>query len=90
MKGASSRMKRITYYFGRILEETPERVVPCTIKGMWGSYFSHHIAKPFRKPFKRGLWNQVHVQIGEPVNPDEASSESLEQIISKMVEDSNE
>ncbi len=37
-----------------------------------------------QKTLWRGLWNRVHVRIGESVNPEEASSGTLEQIIADM------
>lgn len=73
----------------RILDETPVRVVPCSLDGMWGSYFSHKDAKPFSKPFRRGFFNKVHITIGEPVNAEDASSESLEKIVKEMTNDNS-
>lgn len=72
----------------RILDETPVRVVPCSLQGMWGSYFSHKDAKPFVKPFKRGFFNKVKIVIGEPINPEDASSEKLQEIIENMTKES--
>lgn len=71
----------------RIVAETPVRVVPIALNGMWGSYFSHKDGKPFMRPFKRGFFNKVNVLIGESVSPEDATSENLQKIVEEMTND---
>lgn len=68
----------------RIISETPVRVIPISLQGMWGSYFSFENGKPFIKPFKRGLFNKIKVVIGQAINPEDISSESLQNIVEEM------
>ena len=64
----------------KIVARRPVPVVPMSLGGLWGSWFSRRSnGKLHRLPGK--LLCRVNVDIGEPVSPDEASAESLELLV---------
>jgi hypothetical protein len=59
----------------RIVRRSPVPVIPVALRGLWGSFFSHHGGGPFRsrwRPFSR-----VDVIAGEPVPPEVVTAEGL-------------
>jgi hypothetical protein len=46
------------------------------LNGLWGSFFSKKFGKPMRRPFRR-IWSRISLAIGEPVSPEEVTSERL-------------
>lgn len=64
----------------RILARRPVPVIPCAIRGLWGSRFSRH---PGRAP-GRGLRPVVEVVWGAPVPGAEASAAGLQAQISDL------
>jgi 1-acyl-sn-glycerol-3-phosphate acyltransferase len=56
----------------KILEQQPVPVVPMALTNLWGSFFSRIElvgGKPtaMAKPFRRGMFNAVGLNVGEPV-----------------------
>lgn len=51
------------------MHSTPELVpvVPMALTNLWGSFFSKIEGAPFKKPFRRGWKNRVHLHIGSPL-----------------------
>ena len=62
----------------RIVERTPVPVVPMALSGLWGSFFSRKGGPAMRKPFRRGVFNRIDLNIGAPVPAAEASPEALQ------------
>jgi len=60
----------------RIVQRTPVPVVPMALKGMWGSFFSRKGGAAMRRPFRR-FWSRIDLVIGEPVPPQEVTTEGL-------------
>ena len=58
----------------RILAETPVPVIPMALRGLWGSFFSHH-GGVFRSP--KRFWSRVEVIAGNPVPAEAATPEAL-------------
>lgn len=59
-----------------IVQRTPAPVIPMALNGLWGSFFSKKFGKPMRRPFRR-VWSRISLAIGEPVPPEEVTSEKL-------------
>ena len=60
----------------RIVRETPVPVVPMSLQGLWGSYFSREGKGAFRK--RRGrFWSRVRIRAGSPVAPREVTAAGL-------------
>ena len=62
----------------RILRETPVPVVPMALRGLWGSFFSHH-GGIFRDP--KRFWSRVEIVAGDPVAPQASASELREEVL---------
>jgi 1-acyl-sn-glycerol-3-phosphate acyltransferase len=60
----------------RILEETPVKVIPMALRGLWGSWFSRSDGAAMAKVPKR-FWSKVTLAVGEPVPPEHASGDRL-------------
>jgi 1-acyl-sn-glycerol-3-phosphate acyltransferase len=65
----------------RIIQRTPAPVVPMALRGLWGSFFSRRHGKAMRH-FPRRFWSRIELVVGEPVSPEQATSERLrEQVV---------
>jgi len=61
----------------RILQAQPVPVIPMGLSGLWGSFFSRIEGKAMSKPFRRGLFSRVGLNIGAPLAPENASPQQL-------------
>ena len=57
----------------RVLEEARAQgveppVIPLALNGLWGSFFSRKEAPAMTRPLRRGLWNIVTLNVGEPIH----------------------
>lgn len=68
----------------RILQTRPVPVIPMGLAGLWGSFFSRIEGRAMRKPFRRGLFSRVELNIGEPLPPSAASPEQLFEQVSQL------
>ncbi len=64
----------------RIVARDAVPVIPITINGLWGSYFSRKDGKAMTKPFRR-FFSRVTVTIGDPVPADQVTAEGLEALV---------
>ncbi len=81
-EGALTRdgeMQRFRPGIERILSETPVPVVPMALKGLWGSFFSHHEGV-FSKPFRR-IWSRVDIVAAPAVPAMQATASHLEELV---------
>jgi 1-acyl-sn-glycerol-3-phosphate acyltransferase len=62
----------------RIIDRTPVPVVPVALKGLWGSFFSRVAGKAMTKPFRRGFWSRIGLEVAPPVAPAAATPEALQ------------
>jgi 1-acyl-sn-glycerol-3-phosphate acyltransferase len=74
----------------KILEQQPVPVVPMALTNLWGSYFSRIElvgGKPtaMAKPFRRGLFNQVGLNVGASVAENEVQLESLRACVEDLM-----
>lgn len=60
----------------RIIRETPVKVLPLALRGLWGSFFSHEGSGMFRP--KGRFWSRVHVVAGDILQPAEVTATLLE------------
>ncbi len=65
----------------RIISETPVRVLPMALRGLWGSFFSHR-GGVFRP--KGRFWSRVHLIAGEPVPAAEVTAPKLEALVRSL------
>jgi len=75
----------------KILEQQPVPVVPMALTNLWGSFFSRIElvgGKPtaMAKPFRRGMFNAVGLNVGEPVVAGEVQLEGLREKVLRLQE----
>lgn len=77
----------------KILEQQPVPVIPMALTNLWGSYFSRIElvgGKPtaMSKPFRRGLFNRVGLNVGEAVPASEVQLEGLRERVEGLTDQS--
>lgn len=65
----------------QIIRRTPVPVVPMALRGLWGSFFSRKGGAAMTRPFRRGILNRLELVVGEPVPPEQATPEGLQQMV---------
>jgi 1-acyl-sn-glycerol-3-phosphate acyltransferase len=66
----------------RIVRETPVPVVPMALAGLWGSMFSR---KDRGTKLPQRFRARLRLEIGEPIPPEQVSSEALEQRVRSLL-----
>lgn len=66
-----------------ILQRRPVPVVPMALRGLWGSFFSHH-GGPALTRLPRRFWSRIELLASKPVPPQEASAQSLEKVVTAL------
>ena len=61
----------------RILAANPVPVVPMALSGLWGSFFSRVDGAAMKTPFRRGLFSDVALRVGEPMTAEAATPDNL-------------
>ena len=73
----------------RIVERRPAPVVPMALVGLWGSFFSRYGGAAFSRPLaarhERGLRTRITLAVSEPVVPELATPELLEQKVAALL-----
>ena len=68
----------------RIIERRPVPVVPMALKGLWGSFFSHHDGKAMAK-FPQRFWSRVTIVAGKPVAPQQVTAVYLQEKVRQLL-----
>ncbi|MEO6918880.1 MAG: MFS transporter [Collimonas sp.] len=63
----------------KIVDRTPVPVIPMALRGLWGSMWTRSAGNPFHRSFKRGPLSALQLAVGEPVAPEQATPEYLQQ-----------
>ncbi|WP_418114068.1 MFS transporter [Vibrio scophthalmi] len=66
-----------------ILRRSPVPVIPMALKGLWGSYFSRYKGHACKGRPTR-FWSKVEIEAGEPVMPDQATTQTMHQKVSQL------
>ncbi|MDY0106880.1 MAG: MFS transporter [Giesbergeria sp.] len=62
-------------------------VIPMALTNLWGSYFSRiEQGGAMVRPFRRGLFNRVGLNVGAPVAPAEVQPEMLQARVARLLE----
>ena len=72
----------------RIIARRPVPVVPMSLGGLWGTFFSragNGVMRRLPKP----LWFRVDLRIGQPVAPGNVSANELQQIVARLSDESD-
>jgi 1-acyl-sn-glycerol-3-phosphate acyltransferase len=71
----------------KILQTTPAPVIPMALTNLWGSFFSRiENGNAMAKPFRRGWFSQVGLQVGTPISPDQVALTSLQEQVASLGE----
>ncbi|MBZ0335485.1 MFS transporter [Marinobacter sp. AL4B] len=66
-----------------ILQRRPVPVVPLALRGLWGSFFSHY-GGPALTHLPKRFWSRIHLLADEPVRPEAATAEALEENVKTL------
>ena len=68
----------------RILNETPVKVVPMALEGLWGSYFSNRSGTPMQGLPKK-IWLKIKLIAEKPLDPNTVNAKSLQELVTKLL-----
>jgi 1-acyl-sn-glycerol-3-phosphate acyltransferase len=68
----------------RILDRTPVPVIPLSLRGLWGSYFSRIEGEAMKKPFRRGFFSKIGLAAAPAVPPEQATPEHLQAVVAGL------
>jgi 1-acyl-sn-glycerol-3-phosphate acyltransferase len=70
----------------KILERQPVPVIPMALTNLWGSFFSRvEQGGAMVRPFRRGLFNRVGLNVGTPVAPEQVTPALLQQRVAQLL-----
>lgn len=67
----------------RILKETPVKVVPMALTGLWDSMFSRKYPSIWQR-WPRRIWAKIGLRVGTPIEPENADLETLRQRVLEL------
>jgi len=68
----------------RIVGTTPVPVIPMALCGLWGSFFSRKGGAAMSLRSTMRPFAQIGLAVGQPVSPEQASPESLQQLVATL------
>jgi 1-acyl-sn-glycerol-3-phosphate acyltransferase len=75
----------------KIIETSPVPVVPVALHNLWGSFFSRiEQGRAMVRPFRRGVFNQVSMVVGQPIAPDQVDLERLYERIAALLQNTGD
>jgi 1-acyl-sn-glycerol-3-phosphate acyltransferase len=60
-------------------------VVPMALTNLWGSFFSRVEGRAMAKPFRRGFWSRVGLEVGEPMPASAAQPAALRERVAALL-----
>ncbi|MFL6682167.1 MAG: MFS transporter [Burkholderiaceae bacterium] len=69
----------------RILEQRPVPVIPLALQNLWGSFFSRVEGKAMSKPFRRGLFSRVGLNVGPGIAATAVTPEELHREVGQLL-----
>ena len=70
----------------RILEQRPVPVIPLALQNLWGSFFSRVEGAAMTKPFRRGLFSRVGLNVGDRIAPEGVTPEGLHHEVGRLLD----
>ncbi|MBN3851388.1 MFS transporter [Paraburkholderia sp. Ac-20342] len=67
-----------------IVKRTPAPVIPMALRGLWGSVFSRAVDTHWPRPIGKGMMSRLSLAVGEPIEPEQATPERLQEIVSEL------
>jgi 1-acyl-sn-glycerol-3-phosphate acyltransferase len=81
---ATGELNPFRHGVSEILKRTPVPVVPMALRGLWGSVFSRYAGLGKERPARRGLQSRLTLAVGEPLEPQAATLERLQQAVMEL------
>jgi 1-acyl-sn-glycerol-3-phosphate acyltransferase len=69
----------------RILEQRPVPVIPLALQNLWGSFFSRVEGAAMTRPFRRGLFSRVGLNVGERIAAEAVTPEGLHHEVGQLL-----
>jgi 1-acyl-sn-glycerol-3-phosphate acyltransferase len=69
----------------RILDKRRVPVVPVALQNLWGSFFSRADGAAMTKPFRRGVFSRVGLNVGPALAPEAVTPESLHHEVGQLL-----
>ena len=70
----------------KILEKQPVPVIPMALTNLWGSFFSRvEEGSAMARPFRRGAFTRVGLNVGEAVAPGQVTPEGLRARVGQLL-----
>jgi hypothetical protein len=60
-------------------------VIPLALQNLWGSFFSKMDGAAMRKPFRRGLFSRVGLNVGPGIAADAVTPEGLHHEVGQLL-----
>ena len=87
-EGGLTRDGRLQDFKGgvmKILQTNPVPVVPMALRNLWGSFFSRVDGAAMTRPFRRGMFTSVGLEVGEPMPPEMVTPARLRQRVQELL-----
>jgi 1-acyl-sn-glycerol-3-phosphate acyltransferase len=68
----------------KVLERDPVPVIPMALQGLWGSYFSRKDGPAGSKPFRRGFFSRIGLNVGPPLAPAGVAPQALQETVAAL------
>ncbi|CAN7276515.1 MFS transporter [Trinickia sp. LjRoot230] len=81
---ATGEINAFRHGVARIIERTPAPVIPMALRGLWGSVFSRHSDARWPRPLHKGVMTRLTLAVAEPLQPSEATPETLQRIVTEL------
>jgi 1-acyl-sn-glycerol-3-phosphate acyltransferase len=73
----------------KVLARQPAPVIPAALQNLWGSFFSRvEQGKAMIRPFRRGFWSRVGLNVGAPIPATEVTPEKLRDTVDHLLSES--
>ena len=76
---STGEMNEFRNGIAKVVERSKVPVIPMALRGLWGSWFTRDKSNLFERRMTRGMRSQLALAVGQPVAPEQATPEYLQQ-----------
>ncbi|WP_250499292.1 MFS transporter [Caballeronia sp. GAWG1-5s-s] len=80
----TGEMNPFRHGISEILRRHPAPVVPMALRGLWGSVFSRDQNAQWPRPIRRGVMTRLTLAVGEPIAPEDATPQHLQDRVTAL------
>jgi hypothetical protein len=77
-------IQRFRAGISRILGRSPVPVIPMALRGLYGSFFSRRGGPAMTRPFRRGVFSRIGLEVAPAVAPARATPEALQELVLRL------